>query len=107
MALVEKPAKQNPDLRWLPRNQSRSDCLGLSVGKGSPGLTETPWQKRLESALSRNFSQTSWGVYNRGMINDALGHAADAEADFRMALLLPDGLLAYHLTRLALFHNSP
>ena len=50
--------------------------------------------------------QTSWGFYNRGMINDALGHAADAEADFRRALLMPDGLLAYHLTRLALAQQA-
>ena len=90
-------AQSNPDqIVWAYRS-----------ARMLPGFDQKDCQKRLESALSRNFSQTSWGVYNRGMINDALGHAADAEADFRMALLLPDGLLAYHLTRLALFHNSP
>ena len=67
-----------------------------------PGFDQREWQQRLELALSRNFSQTSWGYYNRGLINNALGHAADAKADFHRALLMPDGLLAYHLTRLAL-----
>jgi Flp pilus assembly protein TadD len=73
-----------------------------------PGFEQGQWQLRLKSALesSRNI-QTSWGFYNRGLTNDALGHAGDAEADFRQALLMPDGLLAYHLTRLALAQHSP
>jgi hypothetical protein len=71
-----------------------------------PGFDQRQWQPQLESALTRNFGQTSWGFYNRGMINDALGHAADAEADFRHAQLMPDGLLAYHLTRLAFVQPS-
>ncbi len=66
------------------------------------GLDQEQWQPRLESALSGSFSQTSWGFYSRGLINEALGHTADADADFHRALQMPDGLLAYHLTRLAL-----
>ncbi len=72
-----------------------------------PGFDQGQWQRRLESALSRNFSQTSWGYYSRGLINQSLSHAADAQADLRQALLLPDSLLAYHLTRLALAPSSP
>ena len=85
-------AQVNPDqIVWAYRSAQKL-----------PGFDQREWQQRLESALSRNFSQTSWGYYNRGLINNALGHAADAEADFHRALLMPDGLLAYHLTRLAL-----
>lgn len=93
----EKAAAQiNPDqLVWAYRSAQKL-----------PGFDQQQWQQRLESALSRSFSQTSWRFYNRGLINDALGHAADAEADFRQAFLLPDGLLAYHLTRLALAQPS-
>jgi hypothetical protein len=77
-----------------------------------PGFDQRQWQQRLEAALesgsslSQITSLSSWEFYNRGLINEALGHAADAEADFRNALLMPDGLLAYHLTRLAFVQNS-
>jgi len=58
-----------------------------------------------------SFSQTSslpgWWSYNCGLINTALGRAADAEAEFRSAILMPDNLLSYHFTRLALAHHSP
>ena len=67
-----------------------------------PGFDQGQWQPRLETAREGSRGQTSWGFHTRGMINHALGHTADAEADFRRALLMPDGLLAYHLTRLAL-----
>ncbi len=72
-----------------------------------PGFDERQWQQRLESALGISLTRTSWGFYNRGLIDDALGHAANTEADFRQALLLPDGLLAHHLTRLARAQSSP
>jgi tetratricopeptide (TPR) repeat protein len=71
------------------------------------GFDERQWHQRLESALGISLTRTSWGFYNRGLINDALGHAADAEADLRQALLLPDSLLAHHLTRLARAQSSP
>jgi tetratricopeptide (TPR) repeat protein len=74
-----------------------------------PGFSQSQWQQRLESVLDSSKSpiQTSWGFYNRGLIHDALGHGGDAQADFRQALLLPDGLLAYHLTRLVLAPRRP
>src|SRR6266849_2182912 len=78
-----------------------------------PGFDQSQWQRRLESALdsARSLGQTSslpgWWFYNCGLIDTALGHAADAEAEFRNALLMPDHLLAYHFTRLALAQHSP
>ncbi len=78
-----------------------------------PGFDQGQWQQRLESARESalSFSQTSslpgWWFYNCGLISTALGHAADAEAEFRSALLMPDHLLSYHFTRLALAHRSP
>ena len=83
-------ARANPDqIVWAYRSARK--LAGFDRGR---------WQPQLESALARNFGQTSWGFYNRGMVNHALGHAADAEIDFRRALLMPDGLLSYHLIRL-------
>jgi tetratricopeptide (TPR) repeat protein len=85
-------AQVNPDqIVWAYRSAQKL-----------PGFDQGQWQPRLETAREGSRGQTSWGFYNRGMINDALVHAADAEADFHRALLMPDGLLAYHLTRLAL-----
>jgi hypothetical protein len=78
-----------------------------------PGFDQSQWQRRLESALdsARSLGQTSslpgWWFYNCGLIDTALGHAADAEAEFRNALLMPDHLLAYHFTRLAIAQHSP
>jgi hypothetical protein len=78
-----------------------------------PGFDQGEWRQRLESALdhARNMTQTSslpgWWFYNCGLIDAVLGHAADAEADFRDALLMPDRLLSYHLTRLALAEETP
>jgi tetratricopeptide (TPR) repeat protein len=80
-----------------------------SSARKLPGFDQRLWQQRLKSALEniRGPIQTSWGFYNRGLTNDALGIAADAEADLRRALLMPDGRLADHLTRLALARRSP
>ena len=73
-----------------------------------PGFDQSQWQQRLESAVDAadDLAQTSslpgWWHYNQGAIYRELDRVSEAEAEFREALLLPDGLLAYHLTRLAL-----
>jgi tetratricopeptide (TPR) repeat protein len=46
-------------------------------------------------------SSTGWWLYNVGMLESALGHTQQAESEFRQALLSPDSLMTYHLTRLA------
>ena len=62
-------AQDNPDqIVWAYRSAQKL-----------PGFDQGQWQPRLEAALARHRSQTSWGYYNRGLINNALGHAADAE----------------------------
>jgi hypothetical protein len=40
-------------------------------------------------------------MYTAGMLERDLGKKQEANARFRRALLLPDRMLAYHLTRLA------
>jgi hypothetical protein len=52
-------------------------------------------------------SRTGWWLYNAGMLNQAIGHTAQADTEFRDALLFPDQLLTYHLTRLALSNKNP
>jgi hypothetical protein len=92
---------------WLEQVNPDQIVWAYRSARKLAGFDQRQWQPQLESALTRNFGQTSWGFYNRGMIDDALGHSGDAEADFHRALLMPDGLLAYHLTRLALAQQAP
>ena len=47
-------------------------------------------------------SSTGWWLYNVGMLDIALGNTQLAESEFRQALLSPDSLMTYHLTRLAI-----
>ena len=72
-----------------------------------PGFDEQQWQSRLQNALADAVGRTetsaypSWWMYTAGMLERDLGKEQEANATFRRALLLPDRMLAYHLTRLA------
>ena len=49
--------------------------------------------------------RSSWWYYNRAMLDSAVGNDQKAQKEFREALLAPDHLMAYHLTRLAMSSN--
>ena len=72
-----------------------------------PGFNPAQWQGRLQASLEQaeNRSQTSayssWWEYTAASLAKELGQTANADIRFREALLLPDRMLAYHLTRLA------
>jgi len=78
------------------------------AGKELPNFDRGEWTRRLQSALgpSQAMSETSsfggWWMYNAGMLERALGREDNAQKEFRSALLLPDRMLSYHLTREAL-----
>jgi hypothetical protein len=78
------------------------------AAKQLPGFDEKQWIQRLESALhqSQATSETSafasWWIYDHGMLERELGHEDEAQREFRRALVLPDRLLSYHLTREAM-----
>jgi tetratricopeptide (TPR) repeat protein len=78
------------------------------AAKELPNFNRSEWIRRLQSALgpSQAMSETSsfagWWIYNSGMLQRALGREDDAQREFRSALLLPDRMLSYHLTREAL-----
>jgi len=73
-----------------------------------PGFNEAQWQDRLRTALEQAESRTntsgypSWWEYSAASLAKELGQTAEAAVRFRKALLLPDRMLAYHLTRLAM-----
>jgi tetratricopeptide (TPR) repeat protein len=50
-------------------------------------------------------ASSAWWLYNTAMLESVMGNAQQAQKEFRDALLAPDQLLAYHLTRLALSSN--
>jgi len=66
-------------------------------------------ERVLEKARSTSdiSSRTGWWLYNLAMLDRALGRRAQAESEFRDALLYPDQLLTYHLTRIALASENP
>ena len=46
--------------------------------------------------------RSAWWLYNRAMLDSSVGNHQQAQKEFREALLAPDHLMAYHLTRLAI-----
>jgi tetratricopeptide (TPR) repeat protein len=78
-----------------------------------PGFDQQQWTPRLEAALAQteNLTETSalasFWVYTTGSLEAALGRKQQADAAFRKVFLLPDRMLAYHLTRLALTPKQP
>lgn len=77
-----------------------------------PGFNQTEWQDRLQSSLeeAKNRSETSafpsWWMYTAGLLENDLGRKRDADLRFRKALLLPDRMLAYHFTRMAMLDTT-
>lgn len=72
-----------------------------------PGFSQREWQARLQNALADAAARTetsgypSWWMYTAGILARDLGKEEEANARFQKALLLPDRMLAYHMTRLA------
>lgn len=65
-------------------------------------------KQKMQSVLDRaknsgdGSSPSGWWFYNAASLDSALGNDLQAEREFRAALLSPDMLMTYHLTRLAL-----
>jgi len=77
------------------------------------GFDARQWQERLETALalSKSRSDTSsysgWWDYSAGALARAIGSQQEADQSFQKALLLPDRMLSYHFTRLAVGEIAP
>jgi tetratricopeptide (TPR) repeat protein len=78
-----------------------------------PGFDANQWQDRLQAAYVQAASRSdtsaypSWWMYVAGSLAADLGQAKEADSRYRKALLLPDRMLAYHFTRLAMSSASP
>ncbi|HEX3684557.1 MAG TPA: DUF5107 domain-containing protein [Bryobacteraceae bacterium] len=71
------------------------------------------WEAKLEGALAlakanaETSSYASFWLYTEGLIERALGREQGADTAFEQALVMPDRLMAHHLTRLARAHLTP
>jgi tetratricopeptide (TPR) repeat protein len=78
-----------------------------------PGFDQGSAKQKLESVLDRTKSdgdmslRRGWWFYNAAVLDRAVGRTEQAGTEFRQALLRPDQLLTYHLTRLALASGNP
>lgn len=74
-----------------------------------PNFDPSDAKQKLETIIRERSNDegesSSWWLYNAAMINSAVGNHQQAQKEFREALLAPDQLLAYHLTRLAISSN--
>ena len=77
-----------------------------------PNADHSSARQKLEAALERmrndpaNDSATGRWLYHTGMLDRELGNTQQANKEFRDALLQPDQMMTYHLTRLALAGES-
>jgi tetratricopeptide (TPR) repeat protein len=84
-----------------------------NAAKELPGFEEDSGKQKLETTLQHTRStseiswRTGWWMYNTAMLDRAIGHSQRADAEFRSALLFPDQMLTYHLTRLAMSNTKP
>ena len=78
-----------------------------------PDFKQAEWQARLRAALqqaqarSETSAYPSWWFYTAGTLQQELGFVQDAGESFKNALLLPDRMLSYHFTRLAMTNVRP
>ena len=83
------------------------------AGQKLPGFDPVQWHDRLQASLEQaenrgsTSSYPSWWEYTAASLAKELGQTAEVDARFRKALLLPDRMLAYHLTRLAKAEVTP
>jgi tetratricopeptide (TPR) repeat protein len=85
----------------------------LKASQQLPDFDPGSAKQKLQSTLDRvkksdsSDSPGGWWFYNAGMLDASQGNTQQASKEFREALLSPDTLMTYHLTRLAMSGNNP
>jgi tetratricopeptide (TPR) repeat protein len=78
------------------------------ASKELPDFDEGAARQKLKDIFehpNNDGERSAWWLYNRAMLDSAVGDDQQAQKEFREALLAPDHLMAYHLTRLAVSSN--
>jgi len=87
--------------------QTHTDQItwAYSAARKLGAASKNDWTEKLERALaqmqSRMTEQNSASMYTIGCLEASLGRGTDADNAFQEALLLPDRMMAHHLSRLA------
>jgi tetratricopeptide (TPR) repeat protein len=103
------PARARVSFKQAGQQSNSEDAVwafkaSQQLSDSDPGSVK----QKLHSILERmknsggNDSPSGWWLYNAAMLDDALGNTEQAKTEFREALLSPDQLMTYHLTRLAI-----
>jgi tetratricopeptide (TPR) repeat protein len=110
----KQPDKAQANFKHAAEQSNLEDAVwSWKASQQLPGFEQDSGRQKLESILQRTrstseiSSRTGWWLYNAAMLDRALGHSEQAENEFRSALLFPDQMLTYHLTRLALANGKP
>jgi tetratricopeptide (TPR) repeat protein len=110
----KQPEKAQASFRHAAEQSNLEDAVwAWNAAKELPGFEPDSRKHELESTLQRTrstseiSSRTGWWLYNAAMLDRAVGRSQQAEQEFRSALLFPDQMLTYHLTRLALMNGAP
>ena len=105
----KQPEKAEASFRRAAERPELEDAVwAAKAAKELPGFEESAEEQKLESILQKTrstseiSSRTGWWLYNAAMLDRAVGHTDQAQTEFHEALLFPDQMLTYHLTRLAL-----
>jgi len=108
------PEKANTRFLYAARRTNPQD--GVWAWKASrmlPGFQPEAGKQKVENLIqharsaSESSSPTGWWLYNLALLDRAAGHNVQAQEEFRQALLSPNEMLSYHLTRLAMADPNP
>jgi len=78
------------------------------ASKKLPDFDESAAKQKLNDILESwniDGERSAWSLYNRALLDSSVGNDQQAQKEYREALLAPDQLMAYHLTRLAMSSN--
>ena len=110
----KQPDKARANFKHATEQSNLEDAVwAWKASQQLAGFEPDSGRQKLEAILQRTrstseiSSRTGWWLYNAAMLDRALGRSEQAENEFRSALLFPDQMLTYHLTRLARANSTP
>ncbi|HUD62949.1 MAG TPA: DUF5107 domain-containing protein [Candidatus Sulfotelmatobacter sp.] len=108
------PDKARRSFQHAAEQSSLEDAVwSWKASQQLPNFDRVSAKQKLESLLDRTksngnaSSRSGWWLYNVAMLDRALDNIQQSEKELREALLSPDQLLTYHLTRLAVSNRNP
>jgi tetratricopeptide (TPR) repeat protein len=108
------PAKALSSFKQATEKSSFGDAVwAWKASQQLPDFDHGSAKQELQSILDRvkkadsSDSPSGWSFYNAGLLDATLGNTQRATRAFREALLSPDTLMTYHLTRLAMSGSNP